>query len=62
MDVKSLATRMNNTTKILNDMNRNDSCLAIADINKYSDCSRFEATSLGMYVYACTENVGHDEV
>lgn len=55
---RRLAAKMNNTTKILNDMNRNDSFLAIAD--KYSDW--FEATSLGMYVYTCTKNVDRDEV
>jgi len=59
MDMKSLTARTNNRTKILNDMNKNDSSLAIADINKYSDY--FEATSLGIYVYACTK-IGHDEV
>jgi len=34
MDMKSLTARTNNRTKILNDMNKNDSSLAIADINK----------------------------
>jgi len=56
MDVKCLATRMNNTTKILNDMNRNDSSLAIADVNKHSDCSR-RLLSVCVCMY-----VGHDEV
>lgn len=35
MDEEFSNYRTNNTTKILNDMNRNNSSLAIADINKY---------------------------